>query len=95
MVYEYYSLNNRHLVLALCGFDLHGLHLRNFLLVYVYVYVGFVMSCEKSPKCQLISKGLFGVIFWTKKPTKKKLRISALASKKSSNQKTLLYNYVK
>ena len=43
----------------------------------------------KSPKGQLISKGLFGVIVSTKKPTIF-LRISALASKKSSNQKTLL-----
>ena len=33
-------------------------------------------------KGQLISKGLFGVIVWTKKPTKFFLRISALASKK-------------
>ena len=34
-------------------------------------------------KGQLISKGL-----WTKNPTKKIVRISALAYKKSSNQKT-------
>ena len=33
-------------------------------------------------KGQLISKGLLGVIVWTKKPTKLFLRISALASKK-------------
>ena len=46
------------------------------------------------PKGQLISKGLFGVIVWTKNPTKN-LWISALASKKSSNQKPLLYDYVK
>ena len=44
-------------------------------------------------KGQLISKGLFCVIM----PTKKQLifyRISTLASKKSSNKKTLLYNYI-
>ena len=45
-------------------------------------------------KGQLISKGLFGVIVSTKKPTSF-LRISALASKKSSKQKTLLYIYDK
>ena len=45
-------------------------------------------------KGQLISKGLFGVIVTTKKPTKF-LRISALASKKSSNQETFLHDYVK
>ena len=47
-----------------------------------------------SSKGQLISKGLFGVIVSTKKPTSF-LRIYALASKKSSKQKTLLYNYDK
>ena len=38
-------------------------------------------------KGQLISKCLFGAIVLTKKPTKFFLRISALASKKRSNQK--------
>ena len=38
-------------------------------------------------KGQLISKGLFGVIVSTKKPTKFFLRISGLASKKRSDQK--------
>ena len=46
------------------------------------------------PKGQLISKGLFGVFVSTKK-TAKFLWTSALDCKKSSNQKTLLYNYVK
>ena len=42
----------------------------------------------KSSKGQLISKGLFGVVV--------SLRISALTSKKSSNQKKIIYNnYVK
>ena len=45
-------------------------------------------------KGQLISKELFGVIVSTKKTTIF-LRISALGSKKSSNQKTLFYNHVK
>ena len=45
-------------------------------------------------KGQLISKELFDVIVSTKKTTIF-LRISVLASKNSSNQKTLLYNYVK
>ena len=36
---------------------------------------------------QLISKGLFNVIVWTKKPKEFFLRISALASKKRSDQK--------
>ena len=49
---------------------------------------------EHNTKGQLISKGLFGVIVSTKIPTIFS-RISALASKKSSNQKTLLYNYGK
>ena len=39
-------------------------------------------------KGQLISKGLFGVIVSTKKSKQFFLRISALVSKKSSNQKT-------
>ena len=46
------------------------------------------------PKGQLISKGLFDVIVWTKKNNEIFLRISALASKKRSDQKnkgTLLY----
>jgi hypothetical protein len=47
----------------------------------------------KRAKGQLISKGLLGVIVSTKK-TMIFLRISALASENSSNQKTLLYNYV-
>ena len=42
---------------------------------------------ETQTKGQLISKGLFGVIVWTKTSTKFILRISALASKKRSNQK--------
>ena len=50
-------------------------------------------TCTAFSKGQLILKELFGVIISTKKPTF--LRISALASKESSNQKTLLYNYVK
>jgi hypothetical protein len=40
-------------------------------------------------------KRLFGVIVSTKKPSNFDLRISALASEKSSNPKTFLYNYVK
>ena len=46
-----------------------------------------------SPKGQLISKGLFDGIVWTKKPTIF-LRISALASKKRLDQKNkgTLYN---
>ena len=50
--------------------------------------------CNDLSKGQLISKGRFGVIVWTKNPTS----ISALASKKTqncSNQKQLLYDYVK
>ena len=39
-------------------------------------------------KGQLISKCLLGVIVWTKKPTKFFSRISAIASKKRSNQKS-------
>ena len=46
-------------------------------------------------KGQVISKCLLGVIISTKKTNEIFLRISALASKKSSNQKTLLYKYVK
>ena len=46
-------------------------------------------------KGQLISKGLFGVIVCDQKINEIYLRISALASKISSNQKTLLYDYVK
>ena len=46
-------------------------------------------------KGQLISKGLFDVIVSTKKPTKFLKRISALDSKRRSDQKTLLYNHVK
>ena len=38
-------------------------------------------------KGQLISKGLFGVIVWTKKPTNFFLLISALVSKKRLDQK--------
>ena len=49
---------------------------------------------SSSTKGQLISKCLLGAIVSTKKPTKI-LRISALASIKSSNEKTLLYKYVK
>ena len=37
-------------------------------------------SKSTSPKGQFISKGLFDVIVWTKKPTKFFIRISALAS---------------
>ena len=46
-------------------------------------------------KGQLISKGLFDVIVSTKKTNEISLRISALASKKRSDQKTLLHNHVK
>ena len=42
-------------------------------------------------KGRLISKGLFGVIVSTKKPG----FLPQVASKKSLNQKTLLYDYVK
>ena len=45
-------------------------------------------------KGQLISKCPFDVTVSTKIPTKYFLRISALASKKRSDQKTLLYNHV-
>ena len=45
-------------------------------------------------KGQLISKELFGVIVSTKKQ-RNLFKDSSLGSKKSSNQKTLLYNYVK
>jgi hypothetical protein len=54
----------------------------------------FVSLCANT-KGQLISKGPLGVIVSTKKDNEIFLRISALASKKSSNKKTLLYNYVK
>ena len=50
---------------------------------------------EKPVKGQLISKGLFGIIVCDHKTKEIFLRISTLASKKSSNQKTLLYKYVK
>ena len=40
-------------------------------------------------KGQLISKGLFDVIVWTKKPTNF-LRISALAFKKRANHKIII-----
>ena len=44
-------------------------------------------------KGQLISKFPFGVIVWTKIPTKKKLTISALEFEKWSNHKIkALYN---
>ena len=46
-------------------------------------------------KGQLISKVLFGVIVLDRKTNEIFLSISAIPSKKSSNQKTLLYNYVK
>ena len=45
-------------------------------------------------KGQLISKCIFGVIVWTKKPMIF-LRISVLASKKSLNQKLYHINYDK
>ena len=45
-------------------------------------------ECDDS-KGQLISKGLFGVIVLTKKPTNF-LMISALGSNKSSNQKNFI-----
>jgi hypothetical protein len=58
-------------------------------------FVSFKMEeCRLVGLCtkgQLISRGLFGVIVLTKNQR----RISALASKKSFNQKTLLYNYFK
>ena len=54
-----------------------------------YSLLGFCLFVQKivltSAKGQLISKRLFDVIVWTKKTTK--LRISALASKKRSDQK--------
>ena len=53
------------------------------------------LSVYHHGKGQLISKGLFGVIRFDQKNNKISLRISALAFKKSSNQKTLLYNHVK
>ena len=49
---------------------------------------------KSTAKGQLISKCIFGAIVWTKKATKFFSRISALASKKMSNQKnkdTLLH----
>ena len=49
---------------------------------------------ELHVKGQLISKGLFGAKL-DQNNNEIFLRISALASKRSSNQKTLLYNYVK
>ena len=53
----------------------------------------FVLNFQNSKigKGQLISKCPFGVIVWTKIPT----RISALASKKRLNQKLYCTNYVK
>ena len=51
-------------------------------------------DCNSATKGQLISKGLFGVIVSIKKATKFVLRIFALAYEKSSNKKTLWYNYV-
>ena len=54
-----------------------------------------VQGRKTSSKGQLISKGLFGVIVLINKPTKIiKSVLLYLASKVSSNQKTLLYNYV-
>ena len=47
----------------------------------------------EEPKGQLNSKGLFGVIVSTKKPTIF-LKISVLASKKSSNQTTFISIYL-
>ena len=46
-------------------------------------------------KVQLISKKTFLCHRLDQKSNKNILRISALASKKSSNQKTLVYNYFK
>ena len=51
------------------------------ILTLVIKYVQFIFETFKG---HLISKGLFGVIVWTKNPTKF-LRISALASKKIKN----------
>ena len=48
-----------------------------------------------SAKGQLISKCPFGVKTSSKKTNEIFSKISALASKKSSNQTALLYNYVK
>jgi hypothetical protein len=50
-------------------------------------------SFLEKDKGQLMSKGLFGVIVSTKKQTII-LRISALASKQSSNKKKILYTYL-
>ena len=58
------------------------------------IFAQSALNGNSDSKGQLISKGLFDVNVSTKKPTIF-LRISVLASKNSSNQKTLLYNYVK
>jgi hypothetical protein len=55
---------------------------------------GTQMNASALHKGQFISKGLFGIIISTKNQ-RIFLRISALAFKKISNQKNLLYNYVK
>ena len=55
----------------------------------VHSTLDFVNLCHLvSAKGQIISKGLFGVIVSSKKNNKIFLRISALASKKRSNQKS-------
>ena len=56
--------------------------------------INMSLSTPRAAKGQLISKCLFGAIVSTKKPTNFNLRISAIPSKKRSNQKnksTLLY----
>ena len=54
------------------------------------------LYCTVAPsKGQLISKGLFVCHCLDQKSNEMFLKISALAFKKSSTQKTLLYNYVK
>ena len=51
--------------------------------------VSFILYFYPAYKGQLISKCPFGVIVWTKIPTKFFSRISALASKKRSNKKVV------
>ena len=52
-----------------------------------FICIYMVLFVAVGSKGQLISKCLFGAIVSTKKPTNIFLRISALASKKRSNQK--------
>ena len=57
----------------------------------VHTYLRFMPTIYKG---QLISKGLFDVIVWTKNQ-RNSLKDFCPSLKKSSNQKTLFYNYVK